>query len=120
MAFEPSVSFFIRELTICAELELNNVTDVEAFPADILENQLSGSGRSLRYAAMSHTVNNNIVRLQLLFNGGTVESEWCWRTIGEPACTGRVYVRNNDKPDLPSLYMDWRRLSHSLTIATAT
>lgn len=53
-----------------------------------------------------NTVNNNIVRLQHLIDGGAVESEWCWRTTGEPSCTGRVYVRNNDKPDLPSVYMD--------------
>ena len=50
------------------------------------------------------TLNKNIVRLQQLVDGGSVESEWGWRTIGEPSCTGRVYVRNNDKPDLPSVY----------------
>ncbi|MDF7679946.1 hypothetical protein PT300_04680 [Enterobacteriaceae bacterium ESL0689] len=49
-------------------------------------------------------VNNNIIRLQQLVDGGAVDPEWNWRTIGEPSCTGRVYVHNSNKPDLPSIY----------------
>jgi hypothetical protein len=46
-------------------------------------------------------VESNIQRLQHLIEGGAVKAEWSWRAIGGASCSGRVYVRNDNQPDVP-------------------
>ncbi|HBE0914703.1 TPA: hypothetical protein KL033_002124 [Salmonella enterica subsp. enterica serovar 4,[5],12:i:-] len=51
-------------------------------------------------------VESNIHRLHHLVEGDTVKPEWGWQTMGGASCTGRVYVRNDNQPDVPSPYDD--------------
>jgi hypothetical protein len=48
-------------------------------------------------------VGSNIHRLQQLLDGDAVKPEWGWTMIGRTLCSGRVYVRNDNKPDFPSV-----------------
>lgn len=50
-------------------------------------------------------VESNIPRLHHLVEGDAVKPEWVWQMVGA-SCTGRVYVRNDNQPDVPPSYDD--------------
>lgn len=77
---------YISEIRLLAKPgAFKNILDIMIIDCrESISRYLSGQFEPDNPDRWPNTVNNNIVRLQQLVNGGAVESEWCWRTIGEP------------------------------------
>jgi len=48
----------------------------------------------------------NICRLQSVIDGGAVAPEWGWRTQDGSDSAGKVFVRNDGKPDFPTINLE--------------